>query len=78
MRRQVPIAGLTVDFAIRSKRLVIEIDGGIHALEHVQLNDLERDERLRAAGWQVLRVPAQIAISPDHLLALIEPHLGMD
>ncbi|MEL7030939.1 MAG: DUF559 domain-containing protein [Pseudomonadota bacterium] len=71
VRRQVPIAGLTVDFAIRSKRLVIEIDGGIHALQRVQIQDAERDIRLHAAGWRVIRIPAEIAISPDHLLAYV-------
>ena len=68
VRRQVPIAGLTVDFAIRSKRLVIEIDGGVHELEAVQIADTARDDRLRAAGWRVVRIPAEIALSPDHLL----------
>ena len=68
VRRQVPIAGLTVDFAIRSKRLVIEIDGSIHDLKAVQINDGLRDDRLKAAGWRVVRVPADIALSPDHLL----------
>jgi len=78
VRRQVPIEGLTVDFAIRARRLIIEIDGGIHALESVQLNDALRDQRLRAAGWRVLRVPAEIAISPDHLLSIVCKELGLD
>jgi very-short-patch-repair endonuclease len=68
VRRQVPIAGLTVDFAIRSKRLVVEIDGSIHDLEAVQLNDAIRDDRLKAARWRVIRIPASLALSPDHLL----------
>nr|WP_083332483.1 DUF559 domain-containing protein [Hyphomonas sp. Mor2] len=78
VRRQVPIEGLTVDFAIRSKKLVIEIDGGIHELEQVQLSDALRDERLEAAGWRVLRVPADLAISPDHLLQIVCAELGLD
>ncbi|MEM7640248.1 MAG: DUF559 domain-containing protein [Pseudomonadota bacterium] len=68
VRRQVPIAGLTVDFAIRSKRWVIEIDGSIHDLESVQIEDAARDARLRDAGWRVLRIPAEIPLSPDHLV----------
>ena len=78
VRRQVPIAGFTVDFAIRSKRLVIEIDGSIHELESVQISDAARDEKLRAAGWRVIRIPAQIAISPDHLLARVRTELGLE
>lgn len=68
VRRQVPIVGLTVDFAIRSKRLVIEIDGSIHDLEEVQLNDALRDDRLRAAGWRVIHIPASLALDPDYLI----------
>lgn len=71
VRRQVPIAGLTVDFAIRSKRLIIEIDGSIHDMEGVQIEDAQRDARLRAEGWRVLRIPAAMALSPDHLLGAV-------
>ncbi len=78
VRRQVPFEGLTVDFAIRAKRLVIEIDGSIHELESVQLNDALRDERLRKAGWRVLRLPTEIAISEDHLLNAVLETLGLD
>lgn len=78
VRRQVPIAGLTVDFAIRSKRLVIEIDGSFHDQEAVQIDDAARDERLRAAGWRVIRIPAHIAISPDHLLTIVRTELDSD
>ena len=77
VRRQVPIDGLIVDFAVRSRRLVIEIDGRIHELESVKQNDAERDVRLRAAGWLILRVPAEIAISPDHLLELVCRELSL-
>ena len=71
VRRQVAIEGLTVDFAIRSLRLVIEIDGAIHDLEAVRQNDAERDAKLRTAGWQVLRVPAKTAMSADHIIGLV-------
>ena len=78
VRRQVPIEGLTVDFAVRSKRLVIEIDGGIHDLEAVQIADAERDRRLSAAGWLVLRIPAETALSFEHLMAIVRPAVGLD
>ncbi|MCI4645386.1 MAG: endonuclease domain-containing protein [Hyphomonadaceae bacterium] len=76
IRRQVPIAGLTVDFAIRSKRLVIEIDGPMHALPHVVEKDAERDARLEAAGWHVLRISHEYAGSAEHLVAAIESALS--
>jgi very-short-patch-repair endonuclease len=76
IRRQVPIAGLTVDFAIRSKRLAIEIDGPMHALPHVAKQDAERDARLKAAGWCVLRISHEFAGSAEHLVAAIESALA--
>ncbi|MCI5046956.1 MAG: endonuclease domain-containing protein [Aquisalinus sp.] len=68
VRRQVPIEGYTVDFAIRKLKLVIEIDGSIHDLPEVMAADHFRDEKLEAAGWRILRLPAKVALSPDHLI----------
>lgn len=76
VRRQVTIEGLTVDFAIRPIKLAIEIDGAIHDREDVRLNDAERDQRLSNAGWRVLRVPAETAMSPDHLIGLVRDEIG--
>ena len=78
VRRQVPIDGMIVDFAIRSKRLVIEVDGSIHDLEEVQVRDAERDRRLVKRGWTVLRIPAEIALSADHLTARVFAVLELD
>ena len=76
VRRQVPIAGLTVDFAIRSIRLVIEIDGSIHDRKDVQLDDAARDERLRAEGWRILRLSAETAMSADHLITAVRDEIA--
>ncbi|WP_169711828.1 endonuclease domain-containing protein [Henriciella litoralis] len=75
VRRQVAIEGLTVDFAIRQIRLVIEIDGSIHEREDVRLNDMERDARLEAAGWRILRLSAETAMSPDHLITAVRAEI---
>lgn len=75
VRRQVALEGLTVDFAIRSHRLVIEIDGSIHDREDVKLNDADRDARLTEAGWRVLRLSAETAISPDHLITAVRAEI---
>ncbi len=77
MRRQHPINGIIVDFAITKARLVIEIDGGIHKLPDVASRDAERDALLHALGWNVLRVPAQEAFATDHLLRLVQEKLGL-
>ena len=53
-RRQQIIDRYIVDFYCHEKALVVEIDGDIHDLQ--QEYDAERDNHLRARGFQVLRV----------------------
>jgi very-short-patch-repair endonuclease len=54
VRRQHVIRGWIVDFYIPSARLVIEVDGEVHAAQ--QLDDARRTEALEAEGMRVLRV----------------------
>ena len=54
-RRQVPKQGFIVDFACLKSRLVIEIDGAQHGEPGHQGRDMERDAKLKAAGFMVLR-----------------------
>ena len=53
-RRQVLIGESIVDFAVRSARLVVEIDGPYH--QRRALTDARRDRKLRSLGWRVLRL----------------------
>lgn len=52
-RRQEPIGDYIVDFVCFSKRLIIEVDGGQHAIEREK--DITRDEWLLSQGFKVLR-----------------------
>ena len=52
-RRQAPVAGSVVDFLCAELKLVIELDGGVHDL--TEDDDTSRDNRLRHAGFTVLR-----------------------
>ena len=52
-RRQQPIGNYIVDFVCFEKRLIIELDGGHHALDKGK--DVERDTWLSAEGFKVLR-----------------------
>ena len=52
-RRQKPIGPYIVDFVCLDRRLIIELDGGHHALQ-VQA-DARREVFLQAAGFRVLR-----------------------
>ncbi len=53
-RRQVVIGDAIADFAAPEVRLVVEVDGGYHAGR--ERADARRDEKLRRAGWRVVRV----------------------
>jgi len=51
-RRQQPIGQYVVDFVNLEKKVVVELDGGQHALHP---DDKIRDKWLRAEGYKVLR-----------------------
>ena len=53
LRRQEPIGPFIADFVCFEKRLVIELDGGQHALE--QEKDREREDWFNKEGFQILR-----------------------
>jgi very-short-patch-repair endonuclease len=52
-RRQQPIEDMIVDFVNFEKRIVIEVDGGQHAIE--KKKDRKRDKLLKDMGYRVLR-----------------------
>ena len=54
-RRQQPIGKYIADFVCFEKRVIIELDGGQHALPRERLKDQERDRWLEAQGFRVLR-----------------------
>ncbi|WP_295846419.1 endonuclease domain-containing protein [Tardiphaga sp.] len=54
-RRQAPIRHLIVDFASFRDHLVIEVDGGQHAMEPGAKQDAARDAFLRGEGFRLLR-----------------------
>jgi very-short-patch-repair endonuclease len=51
-RRQQPVGRFVVDFVNLEKKVVVELDGGQHAIDPM---DKKRDEWLRAEGYKVLR-----------------------
>jgi len=52
-RRQQPIGRYIVDFVCFEKKIIIEVDGGQHAVETKK--DTERDGWFRSQGFKVLR-----------------------
>ena len=77
VRRQHPISTFVVDFAITKARLVIEIDCGIHNHPDVAERDASRENKLKAAGWRVLRIPNEEAFHPEHLHLRVASALGL-
>lgn len=77
VRRQHPIGGFIVDFAIIKARLVIEIDGSVHSLEAVRVRDAGRQAEIEVLGWRVLHIGAQDAMSEDYVFAVVSEALGI-
>jgi very-short-patch-repair endonuclease len=54
-RRQQPIGGFIVDFVCFEKKVIIELDGGQHALPEEMKDDKKRDQWFEVQGYKVLR-----------------------
>ena len=65
-RRQHPILRFVVDFCCTSRKLCIEVDGGIH--DEQQERDAERTAVLEAAGYRVLRFRNEEVLGSLHLV----------
>jgi Transcriptional regulator, AbiEi antitoxin/Protein of unknown function (DUF559) len=64
---------IRADFAWPAARFDLEIDGGrYHAPEHHRRRDYRRDQRLKRAKWEVLRVgDDQLNGEPDGVVAIV-------
>jgi very-short-patch-repair endonuclease len=54
--RQLPIGPYFVDFACRSAKLIVEVDGATHSDAHEVAQDEKRTQFLKEQGWTVHRV----------------------
>lgn len=54
--RQLPVGPYVADFACRSRRLIIEVDGATHGEAHEVARDARRTAFLEGQGWRVMRV----------------------
>jgi very-short-patch-repair endonuclease len=57
-KRQVPIDRYIVDFLAPARKLVVEVDGGVHSVRRTR--DARRDRLLQRLGYRVLRVEAEL------------------
>ncbi|MEO6330875.1 MAG: endonuclease domain-containing protein [Ginsengibacter sp.] len=54
-RRQHPIGIYVADFFCHKLKLVIEVDGSIHNLKEIKINDKEREQYFIKSGYQIIR-----------------------
>src|SRR5690606_29646607 len=67
------------DFAARSHRLIVELDGDTHGSEAAQTYDARRTGLLESQGWRILRVTnAEVMTNPDGVARWILLALGRD
>ena len=55
-RRQMPVGPFIADFCAPAKKLVVEVDGGYHAVR--ARADARRDRALSRLGFRILRIEA--------------------
>lgn len=75
-RRQHPIYHFIADFYCNKAKLILEVDGDIHLLSHVNEYDREREETIKALGIRVLRFTnEEVLAEPNKVIGKIEKFL---
>ena len=72
-RRQHPVYHFVADFYCNKAKLILEVDGDIHELNHIREYDKEREETIINLGITVLRFTNEEVFSDeDKVLKKIE------
>jgi very-short-patch-repair endonuclease len=66
-RRQHAVGGYIVDFCCPQRRLIVELDGGVHAQPSQTRRDASRDGELKRMGYTVTRFPNGIVMEAPEL-----------
>ena len=67
------------DFAARSHRLIVELDGDTHGSDAAQAYDTRRTALFEENGWRVLRIPNnEVMTNPEGVARAILLALGKD
>ncbi len=75
-RRQHPIYHFIADFYCNKAKLILEVDGDIHLLEHVKEYDKEREAIIKELGIQVLRFTNEEVLAGENaVITKIENYL---
>jgi very-short-patch-repair endonuclease len=71
-RRQTPIGPFIVDFACRTAKLVVEVDGNAHDSSDARETDAQRDRWLGDNGFRVLRFTnAEVMADPARIQGIV-------
>lgn len=77
--RQMPIGPFFADFACRTEKFIIEVDGGMHATPEEIERDRERSEFLARHGYRIYRGRnAEIYENIDGVMESISAYLDSD
>ena len=72
-RRQQPIEGRIADFCCFELRLIIELDGSVHAQPSQTRRDETRDRELRAQGFKILHISNGLVLAnPEGFVEKVE------
>ena len=66
-RRQHAVGQYIVDFCCPQRRLIVELDGGVHAQPSQTKRDTSRDAELKRRGYTVTRFPNGIVLEAPEL-----------
>ncbi|MGH6949337.1 MAG: endonuclease domain-containing protein [Vitreimonas sp.] len=67
-RREQKIGSYWADFVCLRRRLIVEVDGGVHDLEGRREHDARRDAGLVADGFKVMRFSEAVILSSANWL----------
>jgi len=70
-RRQANVGGHVFDFAALARRLLIELDGGVHNAPDVALRDEAKQKWAEEAGYRVLRIKNEELRNEESVLARV-------
>jgi very-short-patch-repair endonuclease len=66
-RRQYAVGRYIVDFCCPQRRLIVELDGSVHAQPSQTKHDASRDAQLKRMGYTAMRLPNGIVMEAPEL-----------
>jgi len=66
-----------VDFCCPQKRLILELDGSVHAQPSQAVRDTKRDKYLERLGYTVFRLPNGILSAPEEFVKRVLKRVSM-